>query len=282
MALPVLKLNLAPPPTLWRQYHVFIAWAVLVAGALSLGGALVATVLAYRQASIAGQRVVDLTARRQSAAKKQTDIQLQLEAIDVEKELPRWRLAERILAERSLPWSRLAVELERCLVQDVRIKNIQRTRNSRQEVELKIKGEARNRLAEDAFFESLHKSTFFTQVILERESETQGGVLEFECVLPASSTPPPYEPLPKFGPARASTNTAAPPPPVPQKPVPQRMAPAAPRPPVNAPPPLVTRPAPIMQPHPGTPPSSPTYRPNMPPIRRQFPSSAPPQQEERR
>jgi len=279
MALPVLKLNLAPPPTLWRQYHVLIAWTVLLAGALSLGGALLATALAYRQASIAGHTVADLTTRRQNAAKKQTAIQLQLEAIDVEKELPRWRLAERILAERGLPWSRLAVELERSMVQDVRIKSIQRTRNSSQKVELKIKGEARNRTAEDAFLESLHKNPFFAQVILERESESQSGGLEFECVLPAVSLPAPYESLPKFGPARASTQTSAPPPSVQQKPVPQRMTPPVNRSaPVAAPPPMVTRPTP-MQPHPGTPPNSPTYRPNMPPIHRQFPNSAPPQGE---
>ena len=46
-----------------------------------------------------------------------------LRSVDVAKELPRWRLAERIYTERSLPWSRLTAELERSLVQDVRIKS---------------------------------------------------------------------------------------------------------------------------------------------------------------
>jgi hypothetical protein len=281
MPLPILKLNLAPPPTLWRRYHVMIAWGMLAVGALALAGALLATVLAYRQAAIAGQKVVDLTSRRRDASRKQTTIQTQLESIDVEKELPRWRLAERILAERGVPWSRLAVELERSLVQDVRLKSITRTRDSSQKVELKIKGEARNRAAEDAFFESLQKNTFFTQVIMEREGEVQGGGLEFDCVLPAASMPPAYKALPKYGPVRAA-NIAPPPAPIPQRPapqrpMPQRMAPAAGRPAQNAPSSApISRPSPIRM-APGTPAPSPTFRPTMPPIRRQFPSSAPPQ-----
>ena len=283
MALPVLKLNLAPPPTLWRQYHVLIAWAMLLVGALSLGGILVATVLAYRQAALAGQKVVDLTARRQSTASKQAAIKTKLESIDVEKELPRWRLAERILSERGVPWSRLSAELERSLVQDVRLKSIQRTRNSSQKVELKIKGEARNRQAEDAFIESLQKNEFFTQVILEREAETQGGGLEFDCVLPSSTQPPPYVALPKYGPSRAAN--AAPPAPTPQPPpqrTPQRTN--TPRPGPSAPPPAsrmmpapqrtvqvpTPQPAPEgmqpvpppMQPHPGPPPNYRHGRPN--------------------
>jgi len=302
MAIPVLKLNLAPPPTLWRQRHIAIGWAALIAGIMAFSGAVMATIVDYSQAAAAGQNVAALTSRRQAVSRKQASIRTELESIDVEKELPRWRLAERILSERGFPWSRLTAELERSLVQDVRIKNVQRTRDSAQHVQLKIKAEAHNRPAEDAFLESLRKNTFFAQTILEREAEIQGG-LEFDLTLPVSDSPSPYTPLPKYGPAskKGPQSAAAPLKPVatqaPIKPNPAPLKPAAnpapPRPVVSPrpAPPMIARPTsaqpgptnkapifnpggnPAQQPRPISPGGNPMpYRPGMPPVRRQPPA----------
>ena len=120
----------------------------------------------------------------------------QLRSIDVTKELPHWKLAERIFTERTLPWSRLTAELERSLVQDVRLKAIQKVRGSDQRVALKLKGEARSRDAEEKFIASLQKDDLFQQVILEREAERTGGGVEFEIFLPVVSVPSPYQPFP--------------------------------------------------------------------------------------
>jgi hypothetical protein len=208
MPVPSLKLNLVPPPAPWRQYHQAISWTVLSCGVLALLGVLAATGIAYRHAATAGRKAAAFDARSTAAARKQAAIEAQMQSIDVEKELPRWRLAERILAERSAPWSRLTAELERSLVQDVRIKNIQRTRDNAQKVLLKIKAEARSRAAEDALLESLRKNAFFAGAVLEREAEGQGGGLDFDFILPISPAPVPYAPLPKFGPSH--TKDAAP------------------------------------------------------------------------
>lgn len=203
MAVPVIKLNLAPPTTLWRQNHHILGWASLLLGLLALFAAGSVSLLAYRDARLAGEKAILSTEEAREVVRKQMAIQDRLSSIDVEKELPVWRLAERILGERSLPWSRLTAELERSLVQDVRLKSIQRTRDSNQSVELKIRGEAKSRIAEESFVESLHKNPFFSQVVLEREADRQGGGVEFEYTLPVSPAPPPYEALPKFGPVRA-------------------------------------------------------------------------------
>jgi len=200
MAVPVLKLNLAPPPTLWRQHHLALGWACLVAGSLALAVAGIISTLAYRDAVQAGKDVVLSTEEARSVVLKQREIQDRLQSVDVEKELPVWRLAERILGERSFPWSRLTAELERSMVQDVRLKSIQRTRDASRSTDLKIRGEAKTRAAEEAFVGALQKNAFFAQVILERESDRQGGGVEFEYTLPVSATPPPYRPLQKQSP----------------------------------------------------------------------------------
>ena len=204
MAIPVLKLNLAPPPTLWRRQHTVLSWSALGLGILSLtlvGGL---TWRAYHQANRMGREAFLLSRQTQESIARQGTIQSQLNSINVQKELPRWRLAERILVERSSPWSRLTAELERSLVQDVRVRGLQRSRGSDQQVVVKLKGEARTREAEAAFVDSVQKNAFFSQIILERESERQGGGVEFEFTLPLAATPPVYEPLPKFGPARST------------------------------------------------------------------------------
>lgn len=203
MAIPVLKLNLAPPPSLWRRQHALLGWLVLAVGMLSLALVSAFTWRAYQQASRMGREAFLLSKQTQEALTRQGNIQAQLRAINVQKELPRWRLAERILGERSSPWSRLTAELERSLVQDVRIRTLQRNRGSDQQIVVKLKGEARTREAEAAFVESVQKNPFFTQLVLERESERQGGGIEFEYTLPLASTPPPYEALPKYGPTRS-------------------------------------------------------------------------------
>jgi hypothetical protein len=241
MAVPVLKLNLAPPSNLWRTNHVLLSWAALGVGVLVLAGALGLTALSYRQAATSSKRVARYTADARLAAADQSRIMDQLRSVDVTKELPRWRLAERIITERSLPWSRLTAELERSLVTDVRLRAVQRTRGTDRKVQLKLKGEARSRAAEAEFVESLQKNAFFEQIILERESERQGGGVDFDYTLSASSTPPAYQPLPKYGP-KPKPGAAA----VPAKGAPAPARPAAPgpaRPGLAVPPP--GRPAPV-------------------------------------
>lgn len=240
MAIPVLKLNLAPPPTLWRRQHAALSWTVLSLGILALAIVGGLTWRAYHQAGRVGREAFLLSRKTQDSIARQGNIQNELKAINVQKELPRWRLAERILVERSSPWSRLTAELERSLVQDVRIRGIQRIRGNDQQVVVKLKGEARTRAAEADFVESVEKNAFFAQMILERETERQGSGVEFEFTLPLSATPPAYEPLPKFGPTRKSDTPAAPAP----QPVKAKAAPLPARPITKAPtPPAAQRPA---------------------------------------
>ena len=202
MAIPVLKLNLAPPPTLWRRQHLLLSWSILGLGAVALGLAVASTWAAYRQTSRMGLEATRLSRQTQEAKARQGAILAELRSIDVPKELPRWKLAERILGERSSPWSRLTAELERSLVQDVRIRALQRNRGTDQTVFVKLKGEARTREAEAAFVASIGENPFFSQMILERESERQGGGIDFEYTLPLATVPPAYVPLPKYGAVR--------------------------------------------------------------------------------
>jgi hypothetical protein len=175
----------------------------------------------------------------------------ELREIRVEQEMPRWRLAERILMERALPWSRITAELERSLVQDVRLKSIQRTRGTDQTVQLKLRGESKNPDSEAEFIVSLHKNLSFEQVILDRESETsgkRGSTLEFDYTLLLNTEPPPYEPLPKYGPERKAgwvESTPEPPPPPEPKPSPTREP--EPPPPPEIPPNPPPRPRPQRQ-----------------------------------
>lgn len=202
MAIPVLKLNLVPPPSFWRRNHGPLGWALLAAGTIALASTLGLTVRAYRQARSAALQAGTLTQQTQNTQRRERDLQNRLSQIDVEKELPRWKLAEKILAERSLPWSRLTAELERCLVQDVRLKSVLRVRDSRQQVTVRLKAEAKTREAEVGFVEALQKNACFSQVVLEREGERQGGGIEFEISLPVATNPPAYLPLPR--PAQAA------------------------------------------------------------------------------
>jgi hypothetical protein len=205
MAVPVLNLNLAPRPSLWRQRHQVLGWAALCAGGIFLAGAIGFTWRAYHQANRAGRDAVSLTEEARRAARQEQQLQASLQDMDATKEQSRWKLAEKILQERSLPWSRLTAELEQCMVPDMRLKGLQRTRGSAQQVMLKLKGEARTRQAEAEFVEALRSAPIFAQVILERESERAGGGWEFEINLPAVPVPPPFQPR---APRRASASQA--------------------------------------------------------------------------
>lgn len=240
MALPLLKLNLAPAPGYWRRHHEALGWALLAAGALALAAILGLTWRARRQAVLAGREAVARSREARQVQDQERGIQDRLGAIDVQKELPRWKLAERILLERGIPWSRTTAELERSLPQDVRLRSIQRTRSD-QRMELKIKGEARSREAEAALVEGLQKNAFFAQVVLERESESPGGGVEFELALPLAVDPPAYVPLPRYGPARAQAA-------LPAKAAPRPVAQAAAKPaPAPAPSPAPAKTAPVQR-----------------------------------
>jgi len=250
MAVHTLKLDLAPPSNPWRNNHVLLGWSALALGALVLVASLGFTWVAYRSAAISGRLAGSLANKTRSTADTQARILNELRSVDVTRELPRWRLAERIYTERSLPWSRLTSELERCMVKDMRVKSIQRNRSNDQRVQLKLKGEARSREAEAAFVEALQKNPFFDQVILEREGERQGTGVDFDYTLSVAANPPPYQPLPK-GPAAVRTaaapataaampRTIAVPPPAPPRPVSAAPAPA-PAPAEVNPPPTTTR-----------------------------------------
>lgn len=211
MGIPAIKLNLAPPPTLWRLYHSRIAWITFALGTIGLGISVMATLKAYREADAAGQRTVAITQQARTAQQQQAMILNELRDVDVDREMPRWRLAERILMERALPWSRITAELERSLVQDVRIKSIQRTRGTDQSVQLKLRGESRTLDAETHFIESLKDNLAFAQVILEREAELTNsrGALEFDYTLQLSTEPPEYELLPRYGPEPGAARRVA-------------------------------------------------------------------------
>ena len=215
MGIPVIKLNLAPPPTLWRLHHNLISWIVFAVGTMGLAISVLATIKAYQEADRAGQRTVAITEQARSAQHQQAMILNELREVNVEQELPRWRLAERILTEQAMPWSRITAELERALVQDVRIKSLQRIRSADQSVQLKVKGESRSIEAEADLVESLQKNFAFAHVILERVTEPNHlrGGLEFYYALDLNTEMPPYEALPLYGPepgARRNPSNTAP------------------------------------------------------------------------
>lgn len=201
MGIPVLNLNLAPPPTLWRRQHHALGWGLLIVGALALLASAGFTWRAYLQADRLGRQAEGLSRQTLTARTRQADLLRELQAIDVAAEGPRWRLAERILSARSAPWSRITAELEACLVQDVRVRTLHRTRTSSGQVVLKLKGEGRSRAAQAAFVESLAASRYFEALQLEREAERPGGGVEFEGTLPLRPAPAPFQatPAPQAG-----------------------------------------------------------------------------------
>jgi hypothetical protein len=244
MAVPVLGLNLAPHPGLWRQQHKALGWVALTVGSLFLLGALGFTWRAYYQARRAGRDAVSLTEEARRVARREQEIQATLQDIDATKEQARWKLAERILQERSLPWSRLTTELERCMVPDMRLRTVQRVRGAEQQVVMKLKGEARTADAESAFIGALRKAPVFDQVILEREAERPGGGWDFELTLPVVAIPPPFQQSAPAPVKKGAPTAPAAPAPVPSVPAPR------PRPAVLPPAPAAIArpvPAPVLQ-----------------------------------
>lgn len=193
MGVPAIKLNLVPEPSLWRERHLLLGWTALALGGAVLLGVSGYTAWSYHRASQAGKAAISADAQMRLAATQERQLLSQLQQIDVDQELPRWRLAERILSERAAPWSRLAAELERSLVDGTRLKNVERTRGADQALLLKVKAEARSRGSESGFIENLRKDPVFTEVALERESQQPGGGWEFDLTLPVTPLPPPFE-----------------------------------------------------------------------------------------
>lgn len=232
MAIPVLHLNLAPPPSLWRRRHPLIGWLLLSLGLVSFLTSVALTWWAYLQADRLGRQAEGLSRQALSARTRLADLQRDLMAIDVMAEAPRWRLAERILSARSAPWSRVTAELEACMVPDMRIRTLQRTRTPAGDVVLKLKGEGRSRAAQSAFIEALAAHPYFEPMSLEREGERQGGGVEFEGTVRLRPDPPAYA-VP-----RADGIAPQPTPQVPSKPMPPTTGatPAAPLKPSIAPP----------------------------------------------
>lgn len=269
MGVPSIKLNLVPAPSLWREQHLAFGWAALALGAAVFLGVSGYTAWSYQRASQAGKAAVSADAQTHLAAAQERQLLSQLQQVDVDQELPRWRLAERILSERAAPWSRLVAELEQSLVDGARIKNMERTRGADQTVLLKVKAEARSREAESGFIENLRKDPVFTQVALEREAQQPGGGWEFDLGLPVVPLPPPFAPatagakketavaapahVQAPAPARATAGPAALPPAAPASP--RQFGPATgPRgPAIERPAPKGPRPSPAVQrrPQPG-------------------------------
>lgn len=195
MGVPSIKLNLVPEPSLWRERHLPLGWTALAFGAAVFLGLSSYTAWSYLRANQAGKAAVSADAQTRQAAGQESQLLSQLQQIDVDQELPRWRLAERILSERAAPWSRLTAELEQSLVDGARVKDMERARGADQTLLLKVKAEARSREAEAGFIENLRKDPVFTQVTLEREAQQPGGGWEFDLSLPVTPLPPPFVPV---------------------------------------------------------------------------------------
>lgn len=229
MGIPVIKLNLVPAPSFWRRQHLMVGWAAIGIGAFALGYVGMVTAKAYFDTKKNEDTALNANSDMRKINADILSIQSRLKSIDVAKELPKWRLAERILHERSSPWSRMNAELERCLVQDVRVKSLIRSRGSDQNISIKLRGESRSAQAEAEFIEELQNNNYFAPVILDRETERQGGGMEFELILGISPVPPPYEPLPRFGPGSKKMAAQAAPTPT-QTPTPAALKGKAPAP----------------------------------------------------
>ncbi|MFM8234115.1 MAG: PilN domain-containing protein [Holophagaceae bacterium] len=117
-------------------------------------------------------------------------VQSQLSQFDLERETPKWKLAEKLLQEKSIPWSRLLYELEVALPDGVRLRNIQKTRGADQQVVLKFQGESTTEEGKVKFIQQLGSSSIFKELILERENQGSQGGWEFEMTLPVKNVLP--------------------------------------------------------------------------------------------
>lgn len=256
MAVQPIKLNLVPEPSFLRERHLPLGWSALALGAAVLLSVSAYTTWSYLRASRAGRAAVSADAQTRVAAGQERQILSELQRIDVDQELPRWRLAERILSERAAPWSRVAAELEQCLVDGTRIKDAERARGAGQSVLIKLKAESRSREAESGFIENLRKDPVFTQVDLEREAQQPGGGWEYDLSLPVAPLPPPFVALDAKGrpvqpaPAPVAASTPASVPAAPAQPAKPAIQTGSER---VAPPATGVRGTPAMRPAPGAP-----------------------------
>jgi Tfp pilus assembly protein PilN len=196
MALQRLDLNLVPEPSLWERHHLRLGWGALAVGLAVFLGAAGVSGWTYWQAHNAGKNAVRTTEQARRTAQEQQQIEAALSEVDVGRELPRWRTAERVLQERALPWSRLISELEMDLPDGMRLRSIQRLRG-KEGVTMKLKGEARTREAEETFIEALRGNPTYAALSLERENERNGGGVEVEMNLTAAAVPPKFAPRPQ-------------------------------------------------------------------------------------
>ena len=202
MAVPVLKLNLAPPPTLWRQHHQLLGWVCLARWFPGPGSGL-RLLLPGLPGSDPGRTGCGQQHRgspgRWSASSRPSRPASRAWMWRRSCRSGGWRSGSS--ASGACPGPGSPRSWNAVMVQDVRLKSLQRTRNAAQSVELKIRGEAKSRAAEEAFVAALQKNPFFTQVILERESGSPGrrrGVRIHPAGLRDAAAP--IEPLPKYGP----------------------------------------------------------------------------------
>ncbi len=272
MALQRLDLNLVPEPSLWERHHLRLGWTSLALGLAVLLGALGTSGWTYWQAHKAGQIAVRTTEQARRTAQEQQQLEAILADVDVGRELPRWRTAERVLQERALPWSRLISELEMDLPDGMRLRSIQRLRG-KEGVTMKLKGEARTREAEETFIDALRANPTYATLSLERENERNGGGVELEMSLMAAAVPPKFalRPQPKIKvkpkqvPEAPTKVAAAPPVPATARPVAPALSTRT-KPPVAAPSEAAPSPAPFRRPslenRPGPMPSRRGNRPN--------------------
>lgn len=188
MAIPIIKINLAPPNTLWRKHNVLISWLVLVFGGLILSGAFLIAFKASQEARSLKKQAADIAVQDTALTIARVNTISELQDINVAKELKLWQLAERIYAERSLPWSRLEDALEHSLVDDVRLKSVKRNAFSDKKIKIELNGEARSRDSEAAFMEALKSNPLFKQITIEKENNLTEEGIKFTYMLDVDLT----------------------------------------------------------------------------------------------
>ncbi len=118
------------------------------------------------------------------------NIEKQLSIFNTELEIPRWKLAEKLLQEKTMPWSRLLYELEVSLPDGVRLSYIQKTRGIDQQIVLKLEAESETQEAKLEFIRRLGSSLIFKELILESENQSPEGSWVFEMTLPVKNIIP--------------------------------------------------------------------------------------------
>ncbi len=167
---------------------------------ISLSGVFLLTLVAVIMLGMAARifSVSYVTSRNteqiQLSLDRMKEIQKQLSSFDLDRETPRWKLAEKLLQEKTIPWSRLLYEIEVALPDGVRLRDIQKTRGVDQQVVLKFHGESTTEEGKVKFIQQLGSSPIFKELILERENQGSQGGWEFEMTLPVKNVIPPVAP----------------------------------------------------------------------------------------